>query len=296
MKVLLTGGGGFIGRNLRAALSGRYALFAPSSRELDLLDPHAVEAYLKEHRFDAVVHAATWNATRTSQRDRSLVLENNLRMFFNLARSPKLYGRLINLGSGAEYDRSRPLIRASESDFDRHVPSDAYGFSKYLIRKYCERMPDFANLTLFGVFGPHEDWRIRFISNACCHALAGMAIQVRRDALFDYLHVDELAPIVAWFLENRPRHRAYNVCTGTPIRLVQLAELVREVAGGSVPVEVLNLGEGPAYSGDVSRLEAEAGPLQFGDRRRYVESLYRWYEGKRNEINREALLARAWNG
>ena len=59
MKLLITGGGGFIGKNLAEQYSGTFDVAAPTRAELDLLDAEAVRTYLVHHRFDAVIHAAT---------------------------------------------------------------------------------------------------------------------------------------------------------------------------------------------------------------------------------------------
>src|SRR5215470_2603468 len=59
-RVLLTGGGGFLGRALKAALEARRpaAVLAPRAQELDLRDAAAVRSFLSRERPDVVVHAA----------------------------------------------------------------------------------------------------------------------------------------------------------------------------------------------------------------------------------------------
>ena len=58
-KILLTGSGGFIGKNiLESYLSKQYVICAPRSKELDLLDTEAVDSYFKDKNFDAVIHGA----------------------------------------------------------------------------------------------------------------------------------------------------------------------------------------------------------------------------------------------
>jgi dTDP-4-dehydrorhamnose reductase len=63
MKVLVTGGRGFVGSNLVHVLAeAGDAVLAPSHGELDLIDEAATRAYVREHAPDAIVHAAIWNA------------------------------------------------------------------------------------------------------------------------------------------------------------------------------------------------------------------------------------------
>ena len=59
LRILLTGGGGMVGRNfLEHPALGAFEVLAPRSSELDLLDYNAVLTYLREHAPDMVIHAA----------------------------------------------------------------------------------------------------------------------------------------------------------------------------------------------------------------------------------------------
>src|ERR1035438_9460187 len=84
------------------------------------------------------------------------------------------------LSSGAIYDRAHWHARMSEEDFDRHIPTDDYGFSKYICAKAVDGMERVTEVRLFGVFGPYEDWRVRFISKACCRAVWDMPVVIRQ--------------------------------------------------------------------------------------------------------------------
>jgi GDP-L-fucose synthase len=169
-----------------------------------------------------------------------------------------------------------------EEYFDTRVPTDPYGFSKYICAKYIERSERLVELRLFAVFGQYEDYTVRFISNACCRALKGLPIVLRQDIVFDYLYVKDLVKLTMWFIENNARHKAYNVCTGRPVALTELARVVARVSGqasGRSPnVSVLNEGMGPEYSADNSRMLTEMGGYQFWDLEAAIRDLYAWYE------------------
>ncbi len=156
-KVLITGGSGFIGRNLVEYLGDRFEISAPASAELNLLDEHSVRDFLRRGGFDAVVHAATTRSNRGLGSPPDM-LDRNCRMFFNLARNQSLFGKMLHFGSGAEYGRECLPARVTESYFDTRVPRDAYGFSKYICTKYAERSDNIFVLRLFGVFGRYEAW------------------------------------------------------------------------------------------------------------------------------------------
>jgi UDP-glucose 4-epimerase len=338
MKILITGGSGFIGRNLAELLvhpetpkpgvpgtsiptapgnpTPRYQVATPSSAELDLLKEQDVREYLAAHHFDVMVHAATTRSNRRVGASAEM-LDHNCRMFFNLARNESAFGKLIFFGSGAEYGpRAFLPARVREDYFDTRVPTEPYGFSKYICAKYMEargQSPEargrFVELRLFAVFGPHEDYTVRFISNACCRAVKGLPIVLRQDAMFDYLYVKDLAEITRWFIENDAKHGAYNVCSGKPVALSELGRIVSQVSAGNRsaspqsfkptaravetpelhPFSVTNPGMGEAYTGDNSRLLGEMGGYRFWDLREAIADLYSWYEEREGEIDGEAL-------
>jgi GDP-L-fucose synthase len=295
MRILITGGSGFIGRNLAEQLAPLYQVSAPSSAELDLLHEQAVSNYLAAHRFDVIVHTATTRSNRRMGAPADM-LDRNCRMFFNLARNAGRFGKMLHFGSGAEYSRPGLPPRVKEEYFDTRVPTDAYGFSKYICAKYIEVRGqrsevrgDIVELRLFGVFGPYEDYTVRFISNACCRALKGLPITLRQDVLFDYLYVKDLARITSWFIENEAPQKAYNVCTGTPVALTELARIIAEVSGMKPEITVATPGMSAEYTADNRRLLAEMGEYQFWDLRQAIADLYEWYRRHESMIDVESL-------
>jgi GDP-L-fucose synthase len=288
VKVLLTGGSGFIGRNLAEYLGGRYSIVAPSSAELNLLDQECVAAYLRANHFDVVVHTATTRSNRRMGTAADMI-DRNCRMFFNLAHNRSLFGKMLHFGSGAEYSRAELPPRVTESYFDTRIPIDPYGFSKYICTKYAATTDNIFVLRLFGVFGKYEAWDVRFISNACARAVKGLPIVIRQNVRFDYLYVSELAKLLAWFLEHDPRQKAYNVCRGEAYTLQELAEIVASVSDCNPEIIVRNQTLAPEYSADNSRMLGEIGDFSFRRMSESIGELYHWYKARANSIGVDQL-------
>lgn len=289
-KILLTGGNGFIGRNIQESfLSQKYDLFAPRSFELDLSDTSAVDAYFRKHSFDAVIHAAVKPGHRNAK-DPTNLFYTNMRMFENLARNADRFGKLINLGSGAIYDVSADNRMVTEEETGLRCGKDEHSFCKYVMHKRLETLPHAVDLNIFGIFGKYEDWQIRFISNAICKTLFGLPITLRQNRRFSYLYVNDLMPVLEYFIEHDAQHLSYNVTPDEETELLQAAQTVKEISGTENPIIVGKEGYGLNYSGSNARLRSEIQDITFTPLIDAVKELYNYYFQNKAQID-ESLLA-----
>lgn len=294
MRILVTGGSGFIGRNLVEYLARGHEVVAPTHAELDLADPSALDRWFAKHTVDAVVHGAVRPGHRNAP-DPSRQLWTNLRMFFGILRHADDFGRLVFLSSGAVYDVTRSLDLVAEDDLGVALPADEHGLSKYVIAEYLDGLHrsgirDVVELRLFGVFGRYEDYAIRFISNAICKALSGLPITLRQNRTFSYLYVDDLGPIVERFLVRDHPDASYNVVPDWTNDLDDLAERIRQRARSDLPVIVKEAGNGLAYTASNRRLRSAMPDVRFNTMDAAIDDLYGWYAANLRSIDRAALL------
>lgn len=287
-RILLTGAGphGFIGRNLAPVLRERYEVFTPSSQELNLCDYDALARYVDAGRIDTVIHGAVQNITRVGAEDAML---HDMRMFYNIEKLSAQLDKVLYFGSGAEFDKRLPMERVREEALGRSVPADYYGLEKYAMALRARESRNIYNLRLFGIFGRYEEWQSKFISNLCCKAVYGLPLTVRQNCMFDFLYIDDLAPVVIWFLEHEPKFHDYNVCTGQPVDLVSIAKMVLGVSGKRLPLEMARSGWNLPYTASAARLEAEMGCVRLHSMREAVTELYQYYHTHRNEIPLDEL-------
>lgn len=261
-KVLLTGGTGFIGRNIIPPLSKVCELYAPARKELNLLDEQAVRNYLQQHRIEVVIHAANPNPVKSSIDKQETMFEDSIRGFVNLFHAQEYYDRMYTLGSGAEYDKSRDMVLISEEEAGRSIPYDSYGLAKYVMNQLIQGSEKHCNLRIFACYGP-TDHESKFITHAIRCCMRQEPITIRQDCYFDYMHVSDLAKILEYFIYHAPAHKAYNVCTGTRYLLSRIADMVRRQMNANSEIVLLKEGWNKEYTGSNRRLLEEIGSYHF---------------------------------
>lgn len=293
MKILLTGGSGFVGRNVKEYLLRKgYDIYAPSSSALNCIDENSVKEHLRLNHYDVILHFAVYGDGIDKTKDGTKALEYNLRIFSNFARYSDLYGKMIYTGSGAEYDKRYPIQMVREDDLKGHtIPVDQYGLMKYVINQIIEKSDNIYNLRLFGIFGKYEYWKTKYISNLCCKSLKGLPLSIRQNCYFDYLWIDDFCRMLELFLElDKPLHHVYNAVRGEKIDLLSLADIVNEMAESRQEIIVCKEGYANEYTACNDRIMQELSSMEYTDIRTSVRELYSWYQEHLEEIDIYSLI------
>lgn len=289
MKILITGGNGFIGRNLNEYLSGKHEIISIDVDDLNLTDSDAVDNYFLDKRFDVLIHTAVIGGNRKIPVSPDM-LKNNLRMFFNIIRNKNHFGKMIFIGSGAEYDKSKNIKEVKEEDFGKNIPYDDYGFYKYLCSTYIENLDNAISLRVFGVFGKYEDYETRFISNIICRIIFNLPVELNQNAVFDFVYVDDLCRIIEYFIENKAEHKFYNIGSEKHLELLDILRIIKKVSGKDFEIKIKNPGMNKEYNCDNSRLREELKDFRFSDIETSIKELYNWYLENKDNIKKESLL------
>ncbi len=287
--ILLTGGNGFIGKNIQQSfLAEKYDLIAPRSFELNLADTASVDEFFRTREFDVVLHAATKPGHRNAK-DPTNLFYTNVRMFENLVRHTDKFGKLINFGSGAVYDVAADNRLVTEDQIGLRCGKDDHSFCKYVVHKRIEALANVVDLNIFGIFGPHEDWEIRFISNAICKTLFNLPITLRQNRRFSYLYVKDLMPILDYFITHTPKYKSYNVTPDTETELLHAAQTVARISRSNAGIQVAQPGYGLNYSGSNARLRGEISTLTFTPFEEAVADLLKYYQDNKKIIDPNLL-------
>lgn len=283
-KLLILGGSGFIGRNMKEFFLSQYEIVTPSHLELDVLNENLVKEYLEKGQFNVILNCLDQHEMN------GMYFENKLRMFSNLAKYNHLYGKMIYFGTGAEYARDLPIKEIREEEFGRRIPTDTYGCCMYHISQLAMQSNNIYNLRLFGIFGKYELWQHRFISNAICKSIYGYPITIRQNLYFDYLYIDDLCRIVEWFIENNPEYNDYNAVSGRRYSLKEIADIVVKESDRDLSVFIAKEGMGKEYSASNQRLCREFPEFQAEDIHLSISKLMDWYRTNITDIDNYKLL------
>lgn len=292
-KMLITGGSGFVGRNVYEyfKMNRKYDVYAPTSSELNCIDEEAVKEYLLKNKFDIILHFAVYGDGIDKAKDGTKILEYNLRIFYNFAKYSNLYEKMIYAGSGAEYDKRYPICSVKEEDIGRTVPTDQYGLMKYTAGLLIDKSRNIYNLRLFGIFGKYEYWPIKFISNVCCKALYELPLTIRQNVYFDYLWIEDFCEILDKFLKiDKPIYHSYNIVSGERVDLVSICNYVMEAAQKDMRIVVCKEGFANEYTANNDRIRKEIADISFTPINQSIKALLAWYQLKKEEIDIYKLL------
>lgn len=295
MKILVTGGAGYIGGTVSRMLmrqehkvcifdnlchSRRSALPAGATFVEGALEDRALlQKTLAEGRFDGVMHFAALIEAGESMKTPELYFRNNTLGTLSLLESMLATGhdRLVFSSTAACYgepERS-PILEDAKLK-----PTNPYGESKllseYMMRWMSEsRGLRFAALRYFNVagaaegFGEHHEPESHLIPLILDVALGRrQSIKIfghdyptpDGTCVRDYIHIADLANahlVALEALTGDRRHLVYNIGNGQGFTVLQVIDSVRRVTGHSIPVEVCD-----RRPGDPAVLVASSAAIQ----------------------------------
>jgi GDP-L-fucose synthase len=245
-KILLLGGTGVVGNYLKDTLCNKYEVFAPTRQQLNLLDIDDVKYFFKNNYFDTVINcAANTDSKMTTFNDQAF--KDNVAMFNHVWLQREHYNKLINFGSGGEFDRSQNIFNATEEMLLQRTPADHYGMSKNIISRTIFESDNCYTLRLFGVFGSNEPEH-RLLKRV----LSGEAIELE-DKYFDYYYIEDILPVVCNYIDKKPKFKDVNLVYPTKILLSYFVREFCKIHDLDDSNITINPQRGLNYTGDSTR-------------------------------------------
>jgi nucleoside-diphosphate-sugar epimerase len=228
MKILITGGNGNIAKMIYNGLNKeKYQITALGRNSLNLLNQECVIDFLNNNSFDILIHTAIIGGRRTKE-ETSDVVYNNMIMFENIIKYANKFKMIINFDSGAIYNRNTDINNRKESDINI-IPSDYYGFSKYLIYNRSLQFDNLFNFRIFNIFHINEE-NDRFIKKCFSAKEKNEDVVIFEDKYFDFFYEDDFIRVINYYFENIDRkdklHKTINLCYETKYKLSDIALLI----------------------------------------------------------------------
>ncbi|PSO23612.1 ADP-glyceromanno-heptose 6-epimerase [Bradyrhizobium sp. MOS002] len=277
--LLVTGGAGFIGSNVLAALNeggrsdvvvcdflgneGKWRNLA-KRRLVDIVPPAELPDWLKGRKLDAVIHLGAISATTATDGD--LVFETNFRLSMRLLdwctanAAPLIYASsAATYGDGeAGFDDD-----ASVAALKKLRPMNLYGWSKHLFDlAIAERAangeklpPQWAGLKFFNVFGPneyHKGSMMSVLARRFDDVKAGRVVQLFKshregiadgDQRRDFIYVEDVVRVIMWLLATPSVSGIFNVGTGEARSFRDLMLAAYAALGASPNIEYIDMPE-----------------------------------------------------
>ena len=247
MRILITGGNGNIAKMIKNNLSEIYDITNPSHQELDILNFSQLQTFLDNHHFDILIHTAILGGRRTKEENGEVFYKNVL-MLENLLKFADNFKMILNFDSGAIYDRSTDILNRCENELYT-IPTDYYGFSKYLIYQRSLQYTHFYNLRIFNIFHANEE-PDRFIKSCFIAKKNNTNITIFNNKYFDFVYEDDFISIIKYYCDNCNNkdklEKTINICYETKYTLYDIAKLILPEEN----IKVLNNELTNNYSGD----------------------------------------------
>ena len=224
MKILITGGKGFIATEIYNKLKDKYNIYNPGKEEFNLLDKNNIKDYFNNNIiYDIVIHTSIKGGNRLIN-DTIDILYDNIKMFYNLLEYKNKFIKLINLSSAASYDRNTDIN--GNNDILLSNPNDYYGFSKNIIDRLILNIDNFYNIRIFNVFSKNEK-ETRFIKMCINNIKEKKNIIIDNDRYFDFFYIDDFIKVIEYYINNNNLEKDIDLCYKKKYKLSEIAQLFK---------------------------------------------------------------------
>lgn len=280
MKILVTGGAGFIGShivehfqgraevlvldNLRSGFRDNLAGLAHEFIKASVLDCHAVRGAMQG--VDYVFHLAAMISVPESMAQPIECNELNTKgTLIVLEEAVQAGVKKLVLSSSAAIYGDNPVVPKVETMLPE--PKSPYAITKLDGEFYCrmfteERRLQTACLRYFNVFGPRQNPESQYAAAVpifTCRALAGKPITIYGDGeqTRDFIYVKDIVAANAWIASEPAATGVFNVAYGSTITINDLTSTICRLTGSRSEIQHV-----PERAGDVKHSLASVDKLR----------------------------------
>ena len=303
-RVVVTGGSGFLGRRVVAALERRgcASVFSPRSAQYDLREKSQVIRLYEDHRPDVVVHlAAIVGGIGANRAHPGRFFYENLVMGVETLEQARQFGvrKFVGIGTICAYPKFTP-VPFREDDLWNGYPEESnapYGLAKkmLLVQSQAYRQEygmDAIHLLPVNLYGPGDNFdpetshvipaMIRNMEHARLAGRDAVVLWGDGSPTREFLYVDDAADAIVLATERYDGAEPVNLGSGDEIAIRDLAPIIARATEftGRITWDATKPNGQPRRRLDTSRAEQSFG---FKARTPFAEGLtatVAWYRGQ----------------
>ncbi|RME57978.1 NAD-dependent epimerase/dehydratase family protein [Candidatus Parcubacteria bacterium] len=280
MRLLITGGAGFIGSAITRECvkrcdnilvvdnfsSGKLENLPKTPRvqveRMDIRDVEGLSSLLKEYHADGIFHLAATVSVEEVENNEDDAFDNNVKGTFSILHAARQAGirRIVFASSAAVYGAASLYCDSQIKEDSAKQPISAYGYHKYLGEIIGEMFATIYDMNIcalrfFNVYGPRQDPSSPYsgvISKFCRAAIEGTQPVIYGDGqqVRDFIYVDDVAKACYLAMQRislfSDKYLALNVGTGRAISILDLWCEIKKITGSMAGFDF-----GPKRKGDI---------------------------------------------
>jgi len=252
MKILVTGGSGFFGKNLTTHLiNNDYDVVGIGSNVYDLRSQHACRKVIQHVKPDVIVHAAgTVGGIGANKDNPGKFMYENLIMGTNLIHETMVQKvpKFILLGTVCAYPK-HTRVPFQEKDLWNGYPEETnapYGIAKKTLMRLVEAYHEQygfngVNLVPVNMYGPYDHFNL-----TSSHVIPALILKVKTamdngessitlwgtgQASREFLYAPDCAEAIRLAIEKDVSPEPINIGTGKEIKICELIETIASIMG-----------------------------------------------------------------
>lgn len=308
MKVLVTGGNGFLGRSLVKALKdvGTYETFSPRSIDFDLVNQQKTKDLFDYFKPNIVIHlAAVVGGIGANKENPGSFFYKNCMMGLNVIENCRIYNvdKIVQIGTVCSYPKFTPVPFSENSLWDGY-PEETnapYGIAKKalytMVKAYADQyLLNGSVLVPCNLYGPYDNFDPK--SSHVIPALIKKFVEAKTNnektvtcwgtgnATREFLYVDDASRGIVSSLHKHTGPEPINLGGGSEISIKDLAEKIGSIVGynGNIEWDATKPDGQPRRFLDISRAKEILSWEPLVDFDNGLENTIDWYLNQKNQL------------